>query len=70
MLEVVESRMDVDDSLAVNVMKWMSPQQIFIAEGPLVSWVLRFNMGDISSGGDLPCNDIAGRLPQYGRHFL
>ena len=37
MLEVVESRMDVDDSFALNVIKWMSPQQIFIAEGPLVS---------------------------------
>ena len=37
MLEVVESRMDVDDSFALNVIKWMSPQQIFIAEGALVS---------------------------------
>ena len=70
MLEVVDSRMDVDDSLAVHVIKWMSPQQIFIAEGLLVSWGLRRNMGHISSGEDLPCDDIAGRLSQYGRHFL
>ena len=70
MLEVVDSRMDVDDSLAVHVIKWMSLQQIFIAEGLLVSVGLRRNMRHISSGEDLSCNDIAGRLSQYGRHFL
>ena len=37
MLDVVDSRMDVDDSFALHVVKYLSPQQIFIAEGPLVS---------------------------------
>ena len=37
MLDVVDSRMDVDDSFALHVVKWMSPRQIFIAEAPLVS---------------------------------
>ena len=37
MLEVVDSRMDVDDSLALHVVKYLSPQQIFIAEGLPVS---------------------------------
>ena len=36
-IEVVDSRMDVDDSLAFNVIKYMSPQQIFTAEGQLAS---------------------------------
>ena len=37
MLKVVDSRMDVDDSLALHVVKYLSPQQIFIAEGLPVS---------------------------------
>ena len=37
MLEVVDSRMDVDDSLALHVVEYLSPQQIFIAEGLPVS---------------------------------
>ena len=37
MLDVVDSRMDVDDSFALHVVKYLSPQQIFIAEGLPVS---------------------------------
>ena len=36
-LHVADSRMDVDDSFSCNVVKYLSPQQIFVAEGLLVS---------------------------------
>ena len=69
-LHVADSRMDVDDSFSCNVVKYLSPQQIFVAEGFACILGIKVHHGGYSSGGVVACHHMSGILLQHGRHFF